>query len=188
MPNARIACFSIRSYPPSHFQAIACAGNDSKTRNLGSLWFEAKGCWASFCRLWTTLSAAKKEGLSSSHRDGWWKMDSLQQPKEKKVMWTARSYFYVVGSAEYPCCKVCAVYLVGPGRYYLLWAVKTERNGNGIERNWCVWANYCAKNGHNTSRDTKTVTVFKLCQKDVQKLQLRMGNTLNDSFVTIFSQ
>ena len=27
--------------------------------------------------------------------------------------------------------------------------------GNGIERNWCVWAEHCAKNGHNTSRGTK---------------------------------
>ena len=24
--------------------------------------------------------------------------------------------------------------------------------GNGMERNWCVWAKHCAKNGHNTSR------------------------------------
>ena len=28
-------------------------------------------------------------------------MDSLQQPKKKEVMGTARSYFYVVGSTEY---------------------------------------------------------------------------------------
>ena len=27
--------------------------------------------------------------------------------------------------------------------------------GNGIERNWYVWAENCAKNGHNTSRGTK---------------------------------
>ena len=27
--------------------------------------------------------------------------------------------------------------------------------GNGIKHNWCVWAENCAKNGHNTSRDTK---------------------------------
>ena len=33
-----------------------------------------------------------------------------------------------------------------------------------------------------------TVTVFELYQKDGQKLQLAMVNTLNDSFVTIFSQ
>ena len=101
MPNARRACSSIRSYPPSHFQAIACVGNNSKTRNLGSLWFEAKGRRASFFRLWTTASAAKKERFSSWHRDGWWKMHSLQQVKEKKVMGTARSCFYVVASAEH---------------------------------------------------------------------------------------
>ena len=47
-------------------------------------------------------------------------MDSLQQPKEKKVMGTARSCFYVVGSAEYSCYEGYAVYLVGPGRSYLL--------------------------------------------------------------------
>ena len=27
--------------------------------------------------------------------------------------------------------------------------------GNGIERNWLVWAEHAAKNGHNTSRGTK---------------------------------
>ena len=27
--------------------------------------------------------------------------------------------------------------------------------GNGIERNWSVWAKHCAKNGPNTSRGTK---------------------------------
>ena len=27
--------------------------------------------------------------------------------------------------------------------------------GNSIERDWCVWAEDCAKNGHNTSRGTK---------------------------------
>ena len=27
--------------------------------------------------------------------------------------------------------------------------------GNGIECNWCVWAEHCTKNGHNTSRGTK---------------------------------
>ena len=55
-------------------------------------------------------------------------MDSLQQHKEKKVMGTARLCFYVVGSAEYSRCEGYAVYLVGPGRCYLLWAVETERN------------------------------------------------------------
>ena len=43
-------------------------------------------------------------------------------------MKTARLYFYVVGSAEYSRCEGYAVYLVGPGRCYLLWAAETERN------------------------------------------------------------
>ena len=46
------------------------------------------------------LQRQKKEGFSSSHCDEWWKMDSLQQPKEKKVMGIVWSCFYVVGSAE----------------------------------------------------------------------------------------
>ena len=46
-------------------------------------------------------------------------MDLLQQPKEKKVMETAQSCFYVVGSAEYSRCEGYAVHLVGPGRCYL---------------------------------------------------------------------
>ena len=100
LPNARRACFSIRSYPPSHFQAIACVGNDLKTRNSGSLWFEAKGRRASFFACEQLLQRQKKEGFFSSHRDGCWRMDSLQQPKEKKVMGTARSCFYVASSAR----------------------------------------------------------------------------------------
>ena len=103
-------------------------GDDSKTRNLGSLWFEVKGRWASSFLLWTTASAAIKEGFSSSYRDGWWRMDSLQQPKENKVMGTAQSCFYVIGSAEYSRCEGYAVYLGRPGPRYLLWAVETERN------------------------------------------------------------
>ncbi|KAL3278111.1 hypothetical protein HHI36_013456 [Cryptolaemus montrouzieri] len=35
--EARRVYFSLRSYPPCHFQAIACVGNYSKARNLGSL-------------------------------------------------------------------------------------------------------------------------------------------------------
>ena len=53
-------------------------------------------------------------------------MDSLQEPKEKKVIGTARSCFYAVGLAEYSRCEGYDVYLVGPGRCYLLWAVETE--------------------------------------------------------------
>ena len=47
-------------------------------------------------------------------------MDSLQQPKEKEVMGTARLCFYVVGSGEYSHCDGYAVYLVGPSQFYLL--------------------------------------------------------------------
>ena len=47
-------------------------------------------------------------------------MDLLQQPKEKKVMRTARSCFYIVSSAKYSRCEGYAVYLVGPGQCYLL--------------------------------------------------------------------
>ena len=47
-------------------------------------------------------------------------MDSLQEPKEKEVMGTARLCFYVVGSDEYSRCEGYAVYLVGPGQCYLL--------------------------------------------------------------------
>ena len=48
--------------------------------------------------------------------------------KEKKVMGTAGSCFYVIGSVKYSRCEGYAVYLVGPGRCYFLWAIETERN------------------------------------------------------------
>ena len=157
MPNARRACFSIRSYPPSHFQAIECVGNDSKTRNLDSLWFEAKGRWASFFRLWTTASAAKKEGFSSSHRDGWWKMNSLQQPKEKKVMGTARQPRRRRLGRIFTLRRLCCVFCGTRSVLFIMscWNRTKTSLGNGIERNWCVWAEHCAKNGHNTSKGTK---------------------------------
>ena len=83
-------------------------------------------------------------------------MDSLQQPKEKKIMLTARSCFYVVGSAEYSRCKGYVVCLVGPDRCYLLWAIETEGNNH-----WETVPNAIdafepsTKIGHNTSRGTK---------------------------------
>ena len=120
--------------------------------NLGSLWFEAKGRCASFFCLWTTASAAKKEGFSPSHRDGWWKMDSLQQPKEKKVMGTARLFFYVVVSAEYSRCGGYAVYFVGPDRCYLLWAIETEWN-----HHWGTVSNASDAFESNTARKTATI-------------------------------
>ena len=43
-------------------------------------------------------------------------------------MGTTRSCLYVVGSAEYSRCEGYVVYLVGPGRSYLLGSVVTERN------------------------------------------------------------
>ena len=55
-------------------------------------------------------------------------MDTLQQPKEKKVMGTAWLCFYVVCSSEYSRCKGYAMYLVGLGRCYLLRAVEIEQN------------------------------------------------------------
>ena len=39
MTNARRACFSIRSYPPSHFLVISCVGNNSKTREVERRFF-----------------------------------------------------------------------------------------------------------------------------------------------------
>lgn len=35
--NAKRTDFSLRGYPPNHFQAIASIGNDTKTSNIGSL-------------------------------------------------------------------------------------------------------------------------------------------------------
>lgn len=42
VPNVKRACFRIRSYLTSCFQAIAFIGKDSNARNLGSLYFESE--------------------------------------------------------------------------------------------------------------------------------------------------
>ena len=99
-----------------------------KNKELGFLTIWSQGTLSVVFLPVNNTSAAKKEGFSSSHCDGWWKMDLLQQRIVNKVMRTARSCFYVVGSVEYSRCEGYAVYLVGPGRYYLLWAVETEWN------------------------------------------------------------
>ncbi len=111
--NARSACFSIRSYPPIHFLSDCMLWEWFRNRGLGFLWVKTKGCWTSILRLRITAPAAKKEGFSSSHPDGRWKIDSLQQSKEKKVMGTARSCFYVGRLAEYSRCVGYAMYLLG---------------------------------------------------------------------------
>ena len=79
-------------------------------------------------------------------------MDSLQQPKEKKVMGTAGSCFYVVGSAEYSRCEGYAVYLVGRGRCYLLCAVETKRNYH-----WVTVSNTIDAFEPSTVRKTSTI-------------------------------
>ena len=142
-------------------------------------------------------SASKKEGFSSSHRDEWWKMDSLQQPNEKKVIRTARSCFYVVGSAKYSRWKCYLVYLVRPVGviYYALLNQTKSSLGNCIERNWWVWVEHSAKNDHNTSRGTKkwfnSMTTLGLTLPNTLKPTWKRSignsyNTLNDSLVTIF--
>ncbi|GJQ78206.1 hypothetical protein Trydic_g2535 [Trypoxylus dichotomus] len=58
-------------------------------------------------------------------------MGSLQQPKEKKVMGTAWSCFYLVGSAEYSRCEDYAMYLEASGRSCLSCAVKPKETITG---------------------------------------------------------
>ena len=85
-------------------------------------------CWEWFKNKEQLLQRQKRKGFLRRIVTGNEKIDSLQKLKEKKVMGAARSCFYVVGSAEYSHCEGYAVYLVGPGRCYLLGAVETERN------------------------------------------------------------
>ena len=48
--------------------------------------------------------------------------------------------------------------------------------GNGIERNWCVWAQHCMKNGHNTSRGTEN------CFYSMTLLDLTLPNPLKSTW------
>ena len=133
----------------------------------------SQGTLSAVFRLWTTASAAKKEGFSWSHHDGWWKMDSLQQPKEKKFMGTVRSCFYIVGSAEYSRCEGYAVYLVGPGRCYLLWAVETEQN-----HHWGTVSN--AIDAFEPSTARKAATIRAEARKSDSAAWQTLGITLSN--------
>ena len=84
VPNARRACSTTRIHPLSHYQAITSVGNDSKTRNLGFLWFEVKGRWGSFFRLWTTASAEKRKGFLYRIVTGDGNWIYYSNPKRKK--------------------------------------------------------------------------------------------------------
>ena len=158
VPNAKRACFSIRSYPPSHFQAIACVGNDSKTKNLGSLWFEVKGRWASFFRLWTTASAAKKGKVFfiASWRVMKSRFTRVTQREESHgdclVMLLRRRLGRI-----FTLRRLCCVFGGTRSMLFIMscWNRTKLSLWNDIQRNGCVWVEHCAKNGHNTSRGTK---------------------------------
>ena len=66
------------------------------------------------------LQQQKRKGRIHRIVTGDEKWIHYRKPKEKKVMGTTRSCFYVVSSAEYSRCESYAVYLVGPDRCYLL--------------------------------------------------------------------
>lgn len=51
-------------------------------------------------------SSAEREGNSSSHCYGWWKLDLVKQFKGHKIMVVVQSYFNVVGSARHSRCEV----------------------------------------------------------------------------------
>ena len=85
-------------------------------------------------------------------------MDSLKQPKEKKgmgncpVMLLRRRL-----SRTFTLRRLC--YVFGGTRSVIFimscWHRTKPSLGKGVERNWCVWAEHCPKNGHDTSRGTQ---------------------------------
>ena len=161
VPNARRACFSIRSYSLSHFQAIACVGNDSKTRNLGSLWLEAKGRWVSYLRLWTTVSAAKEgcdeENILHRITMGDEKWIHYSSPKKRKS-WGLPGYAST--SSARPNIHAAKVMLciwwdqVGVIYYELLEPNETI-TGERYRTQLMRLSRALCKSGHNTSRGTK---------------------------------
>ena len=151
------ACFSIKSYPPSYFHRLHALGMSKKQGTWVSYNLKPRDVEHRFFRLWTTASASKKEGFSLSHRDGWWKIDSLQQLKEKKVIGTARSCFRRRFGRIFTLRRLYCVFSGTRSVLFIVscWKRTKPSLGNGIERDWCVWAEHCVKNGHNTSRGTK---------------------------------
>lgn len=100
VPNAKWAWLCIRRYPPRPLQVGVAVVNDSKTRNWGSFWFEAKTI-----NVLNLPMRQEKKGFSSMYRQGWWKMDSLHHFKEGVIMGFEQVCSYVVVSAEYSSCK-----------------------------------------------------------------------------------
>lgn len=103
-----------------------------KTRNLASSWFEAEKRWVSITRLWTTASPARKEGV--------FLMPSLWVRNIGFSKAIQREKVHRDCPLMLLCCSLgrmlilprFAVHLVGPGRWYLLWALeKMNKNITG---------------------------------------------------------
>ncbi len=78
--TARRSCFSIKSHPSIHSKRLHALGMiqkrdpyDLKPRDVERRFFSPV----------TTALATKKEGVSSSHRDGWWKSIHYSSPKKR---------------------------------------------------------------------------------------------------------
>lgn len=127
MSNAKWVCFRTISYRSSYFQSIASVESDSKRRNFRSILFESQRRWASFIPLCPTASAVEKEGFSSLHLYGEWKMATIQQSEKYKILGTSWSCFYAVGLPKYARCKRFCCIIGGPGWCHSLWAAEPER-------------------------------------------------------------
>ena len=177
--NARRACFSIRSYSPSHFQVIAYLGNDSKTRNLGSLWFEVTGRWL-WDRWWDQvetitgeryrtqlmrLSRALRENDHNTSRGTkkWFyniKTLGLTFPNPLKSTWK-RSNEKCYPTRRIPQILRCTT-VTCSGPWLMVWLISSsahmKTSKNGLIRWWPQ------------KMSTFTVTIFELYQKDEKKL------------------
>ena len=70
----------------------------------------------------------QKQVICASDCYWWWKMDPLWQPQAQKTICETRPTSQINGKAEYPLCKVNALYLVGSEGCAVLWAAKTGWN------------------------------------------------------------
>ena len=137
----------------------------------------------SFIRSWCVWGEHWAENGHNTSRDTkkwFYSMTTLglTLPSPLKPSWKRSNGKY------YPTRRISQI-LRGPiitcsGRWHMVWLISSsaymKTSKNGLIR------------GGPQKMNTFTVTVFELYQEDGQKLWLTIGFTLNDSFVTIFSQ
>ena len=127
-------------------------GNDSKARELGSIWTEAEKHWTPIFHMWNAACINERVFLHHIVTDEKW--IHYDNPKKRKS-WRSPGHVST-STTEYSWKKTHVVYL-GSAWCRVLWVAQTERDllRLSTEHNWWDWAEHSRKNAPTTPGMTK---------------------------------